>query len=121
MTGHNSIPLGKKDSPKVSEDNDEGEDVEEKKKRLKLELNKFYKEMPISEDTSCGIWILKGSLLQKLATQKIFVFLYAISGMFLGSSSSYFSGTITTMEKRFKLPSRTMGKFRLLMFTRYFD
>lgn len=110
MTGKNSVTVNKKDFKKLSEDND-NEDMEKKKKILKLELDKLYEEMPITEDTSCGIWIFKGNLLQKLATKKMFVFLYAISGMFLGSSSAYFSGTITTMEKRFKLPSRTMGKF----------
>lgn len=77
---------------------------------LKEELDCFYKEMPITEDTSCGIWLFKGPLLQKFANKKSFVLLYGISGMIFSATYAYFSGTITTMEKRFKIPSKTMGE-----------
>ncbi|KAK9758932.1 Kazal-type serine protease inhibitor domain [Popillia japonica] len=61
------------------------------------------------KETTCGFWIFKGSFLQRFANKKAFVFLYGIVGCLFSASYSYNSGTITTLEKRFKIPSRTTG------------
>lgn len=104
MAENNSIIVKKGVSREISTNTNEDEVM------LKEELDSFYREMPITEDTSCGIWLFKGPLLQKFANKKMFVLLYGISGMFFSATYAYFSGTITTMEKRFKIPSKTMGE-----------
>lgn len=63
------------------------------------------------KETTCGFWIFKGSFLQRFANKKAFVFLYGIVGCLFSASYSYNSGTITTLEKRFKIPSRTTGTY----------
>ncbi|BES92194.1 Organic anion [Nesidiocoris tenuis] len=63
----------------------------------------------ITEETTCGIGCLKGRFLQRFANKKAYVFLYGLMGLILSAAYSYFNGTITTLEKRFKIPSRTTG------------
>ncbi|GJQ65785.1 hypothetical protein Trydic_g11955 [Trypoxylus dichotomus] len=78
-------------------------------------FNKFIdkNQEPIAEDyakeTTCGWWIFKGGCLQRFANKKAFVLLYGVVGCLFSASYSYNSGTITTLEKRFKIPSRTTG------------
>lgn len=45
----------------------------------------------------------------RLANKKVYVLLYGIIGCVYGSSYAYFNGTITTLEKRYKIPSRNTG------------
>ncbi|XP_077302621.1 solute carrier organic anion transporter family member 74D-like [Arctopsyche grandis] len=82
---------------------------EEQEDDLKVEFEEFYKKMPLTEETTCGFWIFKGPRLQALANKKFLVFLYGLTGCFFSSSFAYFNGTITTMEKRFKIPSKVTG------------
>ncbi|XP_022915464.1 solute carrier organic anion transporter family member 74D [Onthophagus taurus] len=63
----------------------------------------------IDEDTTCGLWFIKGKLLQKFANKKAFVFLYGILGCLFSATYAYYNGTITTLEQRFKIPSKTTG------------
>lgn len=70
----------------------------------------------LTEDTTCGIGCCKGRLLQRFANKKAYVILYGILGCIFSASYSYFNGTITTLEKRFKIPSKTTGKFVLRHF-----
>lgn len=35
--------------------------------------------------------------------------LFGIAGSFIGMAFSYFNGTITTLEKRYKIPTKTSG------------
>lgn len=65
------------------------------------------------QDTTCGLWCLKGCCLQKFANKKAYVILYGLLGCIFSASFAYFNGTITTLEKRFKIPSRTTGKIYL--------
>lgn len=74
-----------------------------------------FKELPITDDTSCGIWCFKGPFLQRFANKKAYVFLYGVLGCIFSASYAYFNGTITTIEKRFKIPSKTTGKFRYIL------
>ncbi|XP_043671466.1 solute carrier organic anion transporter family member 74D isoform X2 [Vespula pensylvanica] len=72
-------------------------------------LEDVFRELPITDDTSCGIWCLRGPNLQRFANKKAYVFLYGILGCIFSASYAYFNGTITTIEKRFKIPSKTTG------------
>lgn len=65
----------------------------------------------LTEDTSCGFWIIKGPKLQRFANKKAYVFLYGLLGCVCSAAYAYFNGTITTLEKRFKIPSKTTGKW----------
>ncbi|KAL1493462.1 hypothetical protein ABEB36_011509 [Hypothenemus hampei] len=62
-----------------------------------------------AEETACGLWCFKGPILQKFANKKAYVILYGLLGCVFSASFAYFNGTITTLEKRFKIPSRTTG------------
>lgn len=68
-----------------------------------------FRELPITDDTSCGIWCFRGPILQRFANKKAYVFLYGVLGCIFSASYAYFNGTITTIEKRFKIPSKTTG------------
>lgn len=45
----------------------------------------------------------------RLANKKVLVVLYGVLSLVFASAGAYFSGTITTIEKRFKIPSKNMG------------
>jgi len=70
----------------------------------------MFDNMPLTEETTCGFWFFKGALLQKFANKKMYVCLYGLLGCCMGATYAYFNGTITTLEKRFQIPSRTTGK-----------
>ncbi|XP_017774169.1 PREDICTED: solute carrier organic anion transporter family member 5A1-like [Nicrophorus vespilloides] len=63
----------------------------------------------LNDETTCGFWVFRGSFLQPFANKKAYVFLYGILGCMFSASYAYHNGTITTLEKRFKIPSRTTG------------
>lgn len=48
-------------------------------------------------------------LYQALINRKTYTFLFGAAGCAYSASFRYFNGTITTMEKRFKIPSRNTG------------
>lgn len=87
------------------------------RKNIRKRSSQVYREMELTEETTCGIGCIKGEWLQSFANKKAFVFIYGILGCIYGSYYAYFNGTITTLEKRFKIPSRTMGKLRLQKLT----
>ncbi|CAB0005693.1 unnamed protein product [Nesidiocoris tenuis] len=68
-----------------------------------------HKKYELTEETTCGVWFLRGDFLQRFANQKSYVFLYGLMGLILSAAYSYFNGTITTIEKRFQIPSQTTG------------
>lgn len=45
----------------------------------------------------------------RFANKKAYVLIYGLSGAFFNMSFAYFNGTISTIEKRFKIPSQTTG------------
>ncbi|XP_069675275.1 solute carrier organic anion transporter family member 74D-like [Periplaneta americana] len=61
------------------------------------------------QETRCGIAGYQPKWLQKLASKKTYVLVYGLIGMFDFAIGSYFVATISTIEKRFKIPSRTSG------------
>lgn len=74
------------------------------------EYSDMFRDMPLTEETTCGLWFVRGSFLQKFANKKVYVFLYGLLGCFNSATYAYFNGTITSLEKRFKIPSRTTGE-----------
>lgn len=64
---------------------------------------------PAVEDTVCGFWLFKPKWLQVFASKKTYVFVYGMLGLIQFMLSSYFNGTLTTMEKRFKFSSQMSG------------
>ena len=77
----------------------------------------LYKEHPLTDETTCGIGPFRGAWMQKFANKKAYVFLYGLLGCTFSASYAYFNGTITTLEKRFKIPSRTTGELYSYVFT----
>ncbi|KAG4067712.1 hypothetical protein HA402_005484 [Bradysia odoriphaga] len=69
----------------------------------------IFRNAPLPKDSLCGIGPLHGRFLQKCANKKSFIFVFGIVGLIFASSHAYYNGTITTMEKRFKIPSAKMG------------
>ncbi|XP_008556460.1 solute carrier organic anion transporter family member 74D-like [Microplitis demolitor] len=72
-------------------------------------IDDIFRDLPLTDDTSCGIGLFRGPNLQKFANKKAYVFLYGVLGCIFSASYAYFNGTITTIEKRFKIPSKTTG------------
>ncbi|XP_047001250.1 solute carrier organic anion transporter family member 74D-like [Schistocerca americana] len=73
------------------------------------EEEQLYRDHPLTDDTTCGYGPLRSAFLQKFANKKAFVFLNGIVGCILSATFAYYNGTITTLEKRFKIPSRNIG------------
>lgn len=73
------------------------------------ELQRIFNATPLTKDTTCGFGCFKGSFFQKFANQTAYVMVYGLVGCFFSMTNSYFNGTITTLEKRFKIPSRNTG------------
>ncbi|XP_028981898.1 solute carrier organic anion transporter family member 2A1 isoform X1 [Diachasma alloeum] len=71
--------------------------------------NAIEKESQDVEETTCGIWCFRGPTFQKFANKRAYVVLYGILGCAFSASYAYFNGTITTMERRFKISSKTTG------------
>lgn len=74
----------------------------------------MFKDMPLTEETTCGLWCCRSSFLQKFANKKVYVLLYGLLGCFNSATYAYFNGTITSLEKRFRISSRTTGNFKLI-------
>ncbi|PSN49396.1 hypothetical protein C0J52_12004 [Blattella germanica] len=63
----------------------------------------------ILQETRCGLGSWQPEWLQKFASKKTFVLVYGLIGMIDTSIQAYNGATISTIEKRFKIPSRTSG------------
>lgn len=85
------------------------------KKELKLEerekLKDIRENLKLSKDIQCGMGFLRGRFLQVFATQETFVILYGILGATMNAAGSYYSGHLSTIEKRFRIPSSSIGKY----------
>ncbi|CAH0386215.1 unnamed protein product [Bemisia tabaci] len=69
----------------------------------------FYGRFELTEDATCGFGCIKGEFLQKCANKKTFAILYGFFSCIFAASFLYFNATISTIEKRFKIPSRQTG------------
>ncbi|EDW57236.1 solute carrier organic anion transporter family member 74D [Drosophila virilis] len=73
------------------------------------EINKLLNDMPLEKNVTCGFWLFRGAFFQRFANQTAYVLLYGIVGCIFSMTYAYFNGTITTIEKRFKIPSKNTG------------
>ncbi|KAH8413464.1 hypothetical protein KR009_011422 [Drosophila setifemur] len=64
---------------------------------------------PPPGDYLCGLANWHPTWLQKYATTKMFMGVYGLLGTIQAMSYMYFIVTLTTLEKRFKIPSQTTG------------
>lgn len=64
-----------------------------------------------SEETKvlCGFWGWHPKWIQIFASKKVYVLIFGLTGTVQFATGSYFVATISTLEKRFKIPSRTSG------------
>lgn len=58
----------------------------------------------------CGLGCFTPDWIQQFATKRAFMVVFTLLGVIQGMSWSYFSATISTLEKRFKISSETAGK-----------
>lgn len=54
------------------------------------------------------------NIIYRFANKKAFVIFYGLVGCIYTATYAYFNGTITTLEKRFKIPSKTSGEVIVL-------
>ncbi|XP_017024971.2 solute carrier organic anion transporter family member 74D [Drosophila kikkawai] len=79
----------------------------ENREKCKNPSEKISKEE--DDETACGFWLFKGPFMQRFATEKMYVILYGIAGCVMTMTFAYFNGTITTLEKRYKIPTKISG------------
>ncbi|KAK7869950.1 hypothetical protein R5R35_013725 [Gryllus longicercus] len=61
------------------------------------------------DDLRCGLGSWHPPWLQRLLSKKTYMLAYGVTGMCYFTLSSYFTATVNTMEKQFKISSRTSG------------
>ncbi|XP_063233126.1 solute carrier organic anion transporter family member 74D-like [Bacillus rossius redtenbacheri] len=81
----------------------------EKSRMTAKEIEDLYRDHPLTEDTTCGFGFIRGHWLQRFSNEKYYVCMYGLVGSMFGACFSYFNGTISTIEKRFKIPSKVSG------------
>ncbi|CAG2173637.1 unnamed protein product, partial [Oppiella nova] len=72
-----------------------------------------YKSFPTTpidpRDYSCGIFRWRPEWLQKYATPRVFLLVFALLGVIQGANYTYMIASITTLEKRFAFGSKISG------------
>ncbi|XP_063703660.1 solute carrier organic anion transporter family member 74D isoform X2 [Culicoides brevitarsis] len=63
----------------------------------------------MNPDNACGLSIWHPGFLQRFATKKTFIIIYGLLGCVQAMSFVYFVVSLTTLEKRFQIPSSTTG------------
>lgn len=78
-----------------------------------IQHDKFTK-MPTAlrqdKDNRCGLSIWHPPWMLRFANTKMFMAVYGLLGTIQAMSYMYFIVTLTTIEKRFKIPSQTTGE-----------
>lgn len=64
----------------------------------------------MNEGYNCGLSFWHPKWLQKFANIRWFMAVYGLLGTVQGISTTYLIATITTLERRFHMPSQTTGK-----------
>ncbi|XP_044019893.1 solute carrier organic anion transporter family member 5A1-like isoform X2 [Aphidius gifuensis] len=72
---------------------------------LNHNIDDIIKKLPITSDIKFGLWIIHGKKLQKFAKIQWYVVVYGFLSLVFSASLAYYTGTITTIEKRFQIPS----------------
>ena len=61
-------------------------------------------------NNDCGVLCWSPAWMQKHANSKVFLAVYGLLGTVQAMGGLYFAVTLTTIEKRFKIPSQTTGE-----------
>ncbi|XP_069178029.1 solute carrier organic anion transporter family member 74D isoform X1 [Procambarus clarkii] len=61
------------------------------------------------EDTMCGAGLVRGEALQKLASPATYLVISSVVALVQGMFYTYANATLSTVEKRFRLPSKISG------------
>lgn len=72
-------------------------------------LEDALRDLPLTEDTKCGYGFFHPMFLQRFANIKTFVVFFGMVGSIFSMTNAYFNGILTTVEKRFKIPSKNIG------------
>jgi hypothetical protein len=64
----------------------------------------------------CGLGPFKYGWMQKFATRRAFILIYSLLAVVQSMSWAYFSASITTLEKRFKISTKTAGRLKTVQF-----
>lgn len=75
--------------------------------QLNGDFDEIFRSAPKADQVLCSV--SRNSCLQKCASKKWLVITYGLLSLVFASAGSYFSGTITTLERRFKIPSKNLG------------
>ena len=65
------------------------------------------------EDTQCGFAFCRPACMQRFANKTYFMVVFSLLAVVQSMGWSYMTGTITTIQKRFKISSQTTGEFFL--------
>lgn len=80
------------------------------KGQKKEQFESYYLEYEVQNDTSCGYSVLKGSFLQFfLARKNCFIVVNGVAGCLMTACFTYFSGSISSIEKLYGIPSQQSG------------
>ncbi|CAN7983183.1 unnamed protein product [Ixodes pacificus] len=60
-------------------------------------------------DYQCGLGSCRPKILQRLANPRVFFVVYSVMGILQGAYKTYFVGTLSTIERRFAMSSKTTG------------
>ncbi|XP_014259140.1 solute carrier organic anion transporter family member 4C1-like [Cimex lectularius] len=109
-----TVPENALDDLEVDSENQDAEHSDETKRLNNgdgdsTEANKIINDTVNKEDLACGFPCWQPAWLQQIASKKAYVIVYGLLGMSQTAIGTYFVGTISTIEKRFKLPSSTSG------------
>uniref|UniRef100_A0A034W7N4 Solute carrier organic anion transporter family member 2B1 n=1 Tax=Bactrocera dorsalis TaxID=27457 RepID=A0A034W7N4_BACDO len=97
------------EAPMEESTQEQPKNAEEASDTNKREIDAVERDMPLTDDVRCGFWFFKGTFFQRFANQTTYVILYGLVGCVLSMTYAYFNGTLTTLEKRFKIPSKNTG------------
>lgn len=70
----------------------------------------------MSQDYKCGVSCWHPKWMQRFATSRSFIVVFGLLGTIQAMSYVYFVVTLTTIEKRFKIPTSTFGKLSTFPF-----
>lgn len=82
----------------------------QEKKRQREQFEAYYRdEFEVAKDTACGYSIFRRGHLQWGATKKLFIVVNGFAGCLIIGCFTYFSGSISSIEKLYGIPSQRSG------------
>lgn len=79
------------------------------KRQQKNEFESYYRDYEVDPDTTCGYSAFKGSFLQFSATKNMFIIVNGFASCLVTACFTYFSGSISSIEKLYGIPSQKSG------------